>query len=114
MINDEELTMMKERAYLINTSRGPVVDEGALYRALRDGAIAGAALDVFEEESIDHSSPLLGLDNIIMSPHIASASVETRKKMATTAAENLVSVLKGVEPPNLVNPGVRKVRPLRG
>jgi glyoxylate reductase len=114
MISDEELTMMKERAYLINTSRGPIVDEDALYRALRDGIIAGAALDVFEEEPISHSSPLLGLDNIIMSPHIASASVETRIKMATTAAENLVSVLKGVEPPNLVNPGVRKVRPLRG
>jgi len=112
MISDEELTMMKERAYLINTSRGPVVDEDALYRALRDGTIAGAALDVFEEEPINHSSPLLGLDNIIMTPHIASASVETRIKMATTAAENLVSVLKGVEPPNLVNPGVRKVRPL--
>lgn len=114
MISDKELTMMKERAYLINTSRGPVVDEDALYRALRNGTIAGAALDVFEEEPISHSSPLLGLDNIIMTHHIASASVETRIKMATTAAENLVSVLKCVEPPNLVNPNVRKVKPLHG
>lgn len=114
LIGDKELTTMKERAYLINTSRGPVVDEDALYRALRCGTIAGAALDVFEEEPISHSSPLLGLDNIIMTPHIASASIETRTKMAITAAENLVSVLKGVEPPNLVNSDVRKVRPLRG
>ena len=114
MISDKELTMMKERAYLINTSRGPVVDEDALYRALRDGTIAGAALDVFEEKPISHSSPLLGLDNIIMTHHIASASVETRIKMATTAAENLVSVLKCVESPNLVNPNVRKVKPLHG
>ena len=112
MIGERELSMMKETAYLINTSRGPVVDEDALYRALRDGAIAGAGMDVFEKEPINRNSPLLGLENIVVTPHIASASVETRTKMAVTAATNLVSVLQGVDPPNLVNPEVRKIRPL--
>lgn len=112
MIGERELSMMKETAYLINTSRGPVVDEDALYRALRDGAIAGAGMDVFEKEPIDRDSPLLGLENIVVTPHIASASVETRTKMAVTAATNLVSVLQGRDPPHLVNPEVRKIRPL--
>ena len=112
MIGERELTMMKETAFLINTSRGPVVDEAALYRALRDGDIAGAGLDVFEREPLDPDSPLKGLENAVITPHIASASVETRTKMATTAATNLVSVLQGREPPNLVNPEVLKVRPL--
>jgi len=113
MIGVDELAAMKETAILINTSRGPVVDERALYEALRDRVIAGAGLDVFEAEPVDHDSPLLGLDNIVLTPHLASGSVETRTKMAVTAATNLVSVLQGKEPPNLVNPEVRKVRPLR-
>ena len=113
MIGEKELSKMKKRAFLINTSRGPVVDEEALYRALRDGVIAGAGLDVFEKEPIDPGSPLLRLDNVVLTPHIASASVETRTKMAVTAAENLVSVLNGREPPNLVNPDVSKIRPLK-
>lgn len=114
MIGEEQLSTMKKTAYLINTSRGPVVDEDALYKALRDGVIAGAGLDVFEEEPIDPTSPLLRLDNVILTPHIASASRETRTKMAVTAAINLVAVLQGRYPPNLVNPEVRIVRPLRG
>ena len=113
MIGWRELSTMKETAYLVNTSRGPVIDEEALYKALKEGVIAGAALDVFEQEPIDPKSPLLGLDNVVLTPHIASASVETRTKMAIVAAKNLVSVLRGKEPPNLVNPGVRKIRPLR-
>lgn len=112
MIGQRELSMMKETAYLVNTSRGPVVDEAALYRALKEGAIAGAALDVFEQEPIGPDNPLLELDNIVLTPHIASASVETRIKMAVVAAKNLVSVLRGEEPPNLVNPEVKKIRPL--
>jgi len=107
-----ELSMMKRTAYLINTSRGPVIDEKALYEALKERVIAGAAMDVFEQEPIDTKSPLLELDNIVVTPHIASASVETRTRMAVVAAENLVSVLQGKEPPNLVNPGVKKIRPL--
>ena len=114
MIGGEQLSSMKETAFLINTSRGPVVDEGALYEALRDGVIAGVGLDVFEEEPIDPGSPLLGLDNVVLTPHIASASVETRTRMAVTAATNLVSVLQGKEPPNLVNPEVRDIRSLKG
>ena len=111
-IGDRELDIMKEGAFLINTSRGPVVDQDALYRGLKEGKIAGAALDVFEEEPLPAGSPLKELDNIVMTPHIASASVETRTKMAVTAARNLVAVLQGMEPPNLVNSDVKKVRPL--
>ena len=113
MIGVDELAAMKETAILINTSRGPVVDERALYEALRDRVIAGAGLDVFEAEPVDPDSLLLSLDNIVLTPHLASGSIETRTKMAVTAATNLVSVLQGKEPPNLVNPEVRKVRPLR-
>jgi len=113
LIGERELNMMKPTAYLINTSRGAVVDQRALYRALKERRIAGAALDVFEKEPIDQDDPLLELDNVVLTPHIGSASVETRKKMAMMATENLVSVLRGVEPPNLVNPEVRKIRPLK-
>jgi len=113
MIGRRELSMMKRTAYLVNTSRGPVVDEEALYVALKERVIAGAALDVFEQEPINPQSPLLELDNVVLTPHIASASVETRTKMATVAAKNLVSVLRGKEPPNLVNPRVKKIRPLK-
>ncbi|MGD2200276.1 MAG: D-glycerate dehydrogenase [Candidatus Bathyarchaeota archaeon] len=113
MIGTEEFKSMKDTAFLINTSRGPVVDQEALFEALRDGLIAGAALDVFEEEPIDSGSLLLTLDNIVLTPHLASGSIETRTRMATTAATNVVSVLQGRVPPNLVNPEVKKVRPLK-
>lgn len=112
LMGAEEMASMKGTAFLINTSRGPVVDEKALADALRDGDIAGAALDVFETEPVSHDSPLLGLDNIVLTPHIASGSTETRTKMATTAATNIVSVLQGMVPPNLVNPGVMSIRSL--
>lgn len=112
LIGEKELRLMKKTAYLINTSRGPVVDEKALYKALKEGWIKGAGLDVHEKEPTDPDNPLLKLDNITVSPHIASASVETRTKMAVMAAENLVSVLDGKIPPNLVNKEVLKVRPL--
>ena len=112
MIGEEQLRMMKPTAYLVNTSRGPVVDEEALYKALKEGWIAGAALDVHEKEPTDQNSPFLELDNIIMTPHIASASVETRTKMAVMAATNCAAVMRGEEPPNLVNPEVKKVKPL--
>ncbi|MEM2127539.1 MAG: glyoxylate reductase [Candidatus Bathyarchaeia archaeon] len=113
MIGRRELSMMKRSAYLINTSRGAVIDEKELYKALKDGVIAGAALDVFEREPIDPENPLLTLDNVVLAPHIASASVETRTLMAVTAAKNLVCVLRGEEPPNLVNPEVKKIKPLK-
>ena len=112
MIGEKELKLMKNTAYVINTSRGPVVDEAALYKALKEGWIKGAALDVHEKEPTDPDNPLLKLDNVVITPHIGSASVETRTKMAVMAAENLVSVLDGKIPPNLVNKDVLKVRSL--
>jgi lactate dehydrogenase-like 2-hydroxyacid dehydrogenase len=107
LVNWERLTKMKPTACIVNTSRGPVVNEGDLARALREGKIAGAALDVFENEPRVNSE-LLPLPNVIMTPHIASASVATRTRMATMAAENCIAVLAGDEPPNLVNPEVRR------
>lgn len=106
LINAEALSKMKRTAVLINTARGPVVDHAALYAALRDGVIGAAALDVTEPEPIPMDSPLLTLDNVIIAPHIASASVATRSKMAQMAAENLIAGLRGERLPNCVNPEV--------
>jgi glyoxylate reductase len=105
-IDDAKLKLMKPSATLINTSRGPVVDPAALYRALTTGTIAYAALDVTEPEPINMDNPLLTLDNIIIAPHIASASFTARNKMATMAAANLIAGLKGERLPNCVNPQV--------
>jgi glyoxylate reductase len=112
LINEEKLRLMKKTAYLINNSRGPVIDEKALYKALKEGWIAGAALDVFEQEPTPVDNPLLKLDNVVVAPHISSASYETRSRMAEMVAENLVAFFEGKTPPNLVNPEVVKVRPL--
>jgi len=112
LVNAEKLKLMKKTAYLINNSRGPVVDEKALYEALKGGRIAGAGLDVFEQEPIPVDNPLLKLDNVVVAPHISSASYETRSKMAEMVAENLVAFFEGRKPPNLVNPEAMKVRPL--
>jgi glyoxylate reductase len=106
LMDDERLKAMKPSGILINTSRGPVVDPAALYRALSSGTIAYAALDVTEPEPIKPDDPLLTLDNIIIAPHIASASFQTRNKMATMAAANLVAGLRGERLPNCVNPQV--------
>lgn len=102
-IGERELRMMKPTAYLINASRGPVVHEAALVRALREKWIAGAGLDVYEEEPKIHPG-LMELENVVLAPHIGSASHETRLKMATMAVENCLSALSGKRPPNLVNP----------
>lgn len=104
--DDAKLKLMKPSAVLINTSRGPVVDPAALYRALASGTIAYAALDVTEPEPIKMDDPLLTLDNIIIAPHIASASHQSRNKMATMSAANLIAGLKGERLPNCVNPQV--------
>jgi glyoxylate reductase len=113
LINADKLKLMKKTAYLINNSRGPVVDEKALYVALKEGIIAGAGLDVFEQEPTPVDNPLLKLDNVVVAPHISSASYETRSKMAEMVAENLVAFFEGRKPPNLVNPEVMKVRPIK-
>jgi glyoxylate reductase len=101
-IGAEELRMMRPTAYLINAARGPVVDEVALIQALQQGWIAGAALDVFEDEP-HVPQALQELDNVVLVPHIGSASVATRTRMAVMAAENLVAVLRGVPTPHVVN-----------
>ncbi len=103
LIGERELRLIKPTAYLINTARGPVVDEKALVAALRDGVIAGAGLDVFEDEPA-LAPGLAELENVVTAPHIASATNATRSKMATMAAENLLAGLRGETPPNLVNP----------
>lgn len=111
LISEEKLRLMKRTACLINTSRGPVVDEKALYKALKEGWIWAAGLDVWEKEPTDPDNPLLSLENVTAAPHIASASYETRTKMAIMAAENMTAILEGKIPPNLVNREVLKVRP---
>jgi len=101
LINADRLKMMKKTAYLINTSRGPVIDEQALVEALRNKVIKGAALDVFENEPA-MAEGLKDLDNVIVTPHIASATEETRQKMSEVAAKNIIAALEGEKPPNVV------------
>jgi glyoxylate reductase len=98
LIGKDELSLMKRNAILINTARGGLVDEDALFQALKDGVIWGAGLDVFEQEPVSVDHPLLTLPNVVTLPHIGSASVKTRMSMAYLAADNMVSVLKGDEP----------------
>jgi glyoxylate reductase len=105
LLNDRTFALMKPTCIVINTSRGPVVDERALVRAVRNRTIAGAGLDVFEREP-EIEPELFGLESVVLAPHIASASHETRLKMCMMAADNLLAVLKGQRPPNLVNPEV--------
>jgi glyoxylate reductase len=96
---------MKETAYLVNSARGPIVDEAALVDALQAGKIAGAGLDVFENEPDVHPG-LLELDNVVILPHLGSATIETRTAMGVLAAKNAIAVLKGEAPPTPVNPDV--------
>jgi lactate dehydrogenase-like 2-hydroxyacid dehydrogenase len=103
LIGAAELALMKPTAFLVNVARGPVVDEAALVEALRAKRIAGAGLDVFEDEPKVHPE-LLELENVALTPHIGSASRATRLRMATRAAENCVAALEGQRPANLVNP----------
>jgi len=105
LIAREELGMMKRTAFLLNASRGPVIDEKALVEALKSGMIAGAGLDVFEEEP-RVSPELLLMENVLLLPHIGSATFETREKMAFVAVNNILSVLRGEIPPNILNPEI--------
>jgi len=105
LIGEREINLMKKGAYLINTSRGEVVDEMALIKALKKGKLAGAGLDVFEFEP-KVPKELIDLENVVLTPHIGSATVEARTKMSIVAAENIVKVLSGKVPANIVNPEV--------
>jgi len=102
LISHENLDKMKRTAFLVNTSRGPVVDEAALAEALENRKIAGAALDVYEHEPLVHPA-LLSRRDVILAPHIASASLDTRTKMAVMAANNVVAIFDGRRPPNSLN-----------
>jgi len=107
LINDKELGMMKKTAYLINTARGPIVREKALLKALKANKIAGAALDVFENEpaidtDLTDKLELRKMENVVLTPHTASAAIETRTAMANTAAKNIIAAFAGKTPPNLV------------
>jgi glyoxylate reductase len=103
LIGERELALMKPTAVLVNTARGAIVDQRALWRFLKERRIAAAAIDVSEQEPIAPDDPLLGLDNIIITPHIASASVATRLSMARMAVDNLLTALRGQVPPQCVN-----------
>ena len=104
LIGAEQFALMRTDSIFINISRGKVVDEAALIHALQQGQIRGAGLDVFEREPLDPASPLLTLDNVVATPHIGSATIETREAMARCAVDNLLAALDGRRPPNLVNP----------
>jgi glyoxylate reductase len=104
-IGERELARMKRSAFLINTARGPIVDEAALARALKRGLIAGAGLDVFEHEP-KVTPALLKLKNVVLTPHLGSAVVEVREQMANIVVDNIVALLAGERPPNCVNPQV--------
>jgi D-3-phosphoglycerate dehydrogenase len=112
LLGARQFALMKPTAVLVNTARGPVLDQAALVEALKTRRISAAGLDVFVEEPIPPGDPLLSLDNVVVLPHIGSATLENRRKMGVTVAEDVVSVLTGKQPTYLLNPRVREVRPL--
>ena len=104
-IGARELKLMKKTAYLINTARGAIIDEDAMVRALKGKKIAGAGLDVFEHEPEVHPG-LKALKNVVIVPHLGSATVEVREEMANIVVDNIAALLEGRRPPNIVNPEV--------
>jgi len=111
MIGESEIHQMMPTSYLINTARGPLIDGKALYRALKEGWIAGAGLDVFEEEPVNPGDPLFSLDNVVVTPHLGGSTSKARKRLVIMAVENLIKVLKG-DPPekeNIINPEVLNI-----
>jgi len=98
LMGPKQFALMKPTAFVINTSRGEIIQEGALVEALRSGQIAGAGLDVFEKEPPDQGNPLLGMENVIMTPHTAALSKDTVSKLAEGSALNALSVLDGKAP----------------
>lgn len=112
LMGAKQFALMKPTAVFVNTARGPIVDQVALTDALKSRRIAAAGLDVYPEEPIRQGDPLLTLDNVVLLPHIGSAAIEMRRKMAITVAEDVVNVLTGKKPTYLLNPRVLQVRPL--
>jgi lactate dehydrogenase-like 2-hydroxyacid dehydrogenase len=107
LISTPQFNAMKRTAILVNTSRGPVIDEAALAEALKAGRLAGAGLDVYEREPAVHPG-LISMPNVVLTPHIASATVRTRSEMSAMAARNMATAVRGGRPPNLVNPEVKR------
>ena len=107
LLSTAQFNAMKRNAILVNTSRGPVVDEAALVEALNGRKLAGAGLDVYEREPAVHPG-LLQMPNVVLAPHIASATIRTRSEMSAMAARNMATAVRGGRPPNLVNPEVKK------
>jgi glyoxylate reductase len=105
LIGDRELRLMRPSAYLINTARGPIVDEKALVRALAEKRIRGAALDVYEHEPMVEPE-LIDLPNVVLTPHLGSAALDTRSRIADILVENVITVIEGRQPPNLYNPEI--------
>jgi glyoxylate reductase len=110
MINREKLRKIKKGAILINTARGGIIDTNALIEALEEGRLAGVGLDVYEEEPLDPNHPLTRFKNVVLVPHIGSATVETRLAMANLVVDNLLAFAKGEIPPTLVNRDVLNIR----
>jgi glyoxylate reductase len=106
LIGEREIGLMKPTAVLVNTARGPIIDQDALYGALVAKRIGGAALDVFEHEPLPVDHPLLALENVVVSPHVGSATFETRARMTDLAVDNLLAFFRGEQPPAAVNPEV--------
>jgi glyoxylate reductase len=105
LISHREFGLMRPSAYLVNTARGPIVDEEALVKALQEKRIVGAALDVYEHEPRVEPG-LINLPNVVLTPHLGSAALETRERMADIVVENIVAVIEGLRPPNLYNPEI--------
>lgn len=105
LIGDRELSLMRPSAYLVNTARGPIVDEKALVRALEEKRIAGAALDVYEREP-EVEPGLIKLSNVVLTPHLGSAAIDTRARVAQIVVDNIVAVVEGRRPPNIFNPEI--------
>ena len=112
LMGAKQFALMKPTSVFVNTARGPIVDQVALTDVLKSRRIAAAGLDVYPEEPIRQGDPLLTLDNVVLLPHIGSAAIEMRRKMAITVAEDVVNVLTGKKPTYLLNPRVLQVRPL--
>jgi glyoxylate reductase len=105
LIGNRELSLMRPSAYLVNTARGPIMDEKALVRALEEKRIAGAALDVYEREPLVEPG-LINMPNVVLTPHLGSAAIDTRERVAGIVVENIIAVIEGRRPPNLYNPEI--------